>query len=55
MTTQADIIALFSPYVVIDEVVMKGSFCFVVSTKLGSNLTLLLLIASHIAVVAEYT
>lgn len=29
MTTQADIIALFSQYVVVDEVVMKGSFCFV--------------------------
>ena len=29
MITQADIIALFSQYVVVDEVVMKGSFCFV--------------------------
>lgn len=29
MTTQADIIAVFSQYVVVDEVVMKGSFCFV--------------------------
>jgi hypothetical protein len=29
MTTQADLIALFSPYVVVDEVVMKGTFAFV--------------------------
>lgn len=29
MTTQADIIALFSQYVVVDEVVMKGTFAFV--------------------------
>lgn len=29
MTTQADLIALFSQYVVVDEVVMKGSFAFV--------------------------
>ena len=28
-TTQSDIIQLFSPYVRIDEVVMKGTFCFV--------------------------
>lgn len=28
-TTQADIITLFSPYVHVDEVVMKGTFCFV--------------------------
>jgi len=28
-TTQAEIIALFSPYVQVDEVVMKGTFCFV--------------------------
>lgn len=28
-TTQADIIALFSPYVHVDEVVMKGTFSFV--------------------------
>ena len=28
-TTQADIIQLFSPYVRVDEVVMKGTFCFV--------------------------
>lgn len=28
-TTQADLIALFSPYVVVDEVVMKGTFAFV--------------------------
>ena len=29
MTTQADLIALFSPYVVVNEVVMKGTFAFV--------------------------
>ena len=28
-TTQADIITLFAPYVQVDEVVMKGTFCFV--------------------------
>jgi RNA recognition motif-containing protein len=28
-TTQSDIIALFSPYVIVDEVVMKGTFAFV--------------------------
>ena len=28
-TTQADIITLFSPYVQVSEVVMKGTFCFV--------------------------
>jgi RNA recognition motif-containing protein len=28
-TSQAEIIALFSPYVQVDEVVMKGTFCFV--------------------------
>jgi len=28
-TTQADIVALFSPYVQVDEVVMKGNFSFV--------------------------
>lgn len=28
-TTQADIITLFGPYVKVDEVVMKGTFCFV--------------------------
>ena len=26
-TTQADIITLFGPYVQVDEVVMKGTFC----------------------------
>eukprot|EP00977_Amphora_coffeiformis_P000975 scaffold212_cov173-Amphora_coffeaeformis.AAC.1 len=29
MTTQADLIALFSPFVVVNEVVMKGTFAFV--------------------------
>ncbi len=28
-TSQSEIIALFSPYVTVDEVVMKGTFCFV--------------------------
>lgn len=28
-TSQSDIIALFSPYVPVEEVVMKGTFCFV--------------------------
>ncbi|KAG7346295.1 RNA recognition motif containing protein [Nitzschia inconspicua] len=28
-TTQSEIIALFSPYVIVDEVVMKTTFCFV--------------------------
>jgi hypothetical protein len=28
-TTQADIVSLFAPYVHVDEVVMKGTFCFV--------------------------
>lgn len=28
-TTQSDIIAFFSPYVIVDEVVMKGTFAFV--------------------------
>jgi RNA recognition motif-containing protein len=31
-TTQADIITLFQPYVHVDEVVMKGTFCFVNSS-----------------------
>lgn len=36
-TTQTEIIALFSPYVIVDEVVMKTTFCFVnTSDPLGA-------------------
>jgi RNA recognition motif-containing protein len=38
LTTQSEIIALFSPYVIVDEVVMKANFCFVnTSDPLGAN------------------
>ena len=37
-TTQTDIINLFAPYVKVDEVVMKGTFCFVnTSDALGAK------------------
>jgi RNA recognition motif-containing protein len=32
--TQSDIIAMFSPYVTVDDVVMKGTFCFVNTSDL---------------------
>jgi len=35
-TTQADIISMFSPYVRVDEVVMKGTFCFVNTSDPGN-------------------
>lgn len=38
-TTQSEIIALFSPYVVVDEVVMKMTFCFVnTSDPIGAKM-----------------
>jgi hypothetical protein len=36
-TTEAEIIAAFSPYVKVDEVVMKGNFSFVNTSKLSST------------------